>query len=737
MQRKVITSTIDGCISNSPPKLELLEIYSEHNLNTFHLIIQHFWTKHYSSLDGINILKLATFLFKFEHKLKLLKINEPNLNKNAHELIRIYTKKTYKNIIDLIENILKSEREIQSFTNENGLLTSNGPNDLFDILSKTYNLINTVKISYIHQRILNMFYECITQYLIGVDCVISNHNIIIDHQYLIAVSNNCLLITTLLHNLVEMCLNSQTLTEQEINDEIHLNDINANLNLISQISINRFITETSQPLIECFNCNYNDLQLQNVLQITHETYKEIQTHMNEMIRKKCFEEILKLTLFYYVKLLVMSAHKKGKKVNDIITKIEYDKGLLIESYSTIVGNNLTKAKMKILDDVLDFLQISSYMISSTCYTLREYIGPSFNMNTVKALIGLRSDFSREEKKDAINLCKEVIDNYKSGKKKKGLNGFFGKVQQGNVLVEENDDNDNGDVVVVDKKEDDKSEMNVYTLDEFLKDDNEESQHDKSDEMINECDEDKEQEISDVVYEGIMKKKSHKIWQERFFQIKNGYLYWFKDKNSSVIQNKISLEWIVKIDKYKECKFMIVVEYKEGETETNKIYKFVLETEEQKNNWVNVLSTEIKRIQIEKNNKECILYSIKPKKKIIEDYYKLIDVGKERVNIKKRIMNSIQKETFFKKKQTVSSSLVSEVFLPSKSLTDVESKDVHHKVNEDGNDDLIKERATSNSNQTFNVFECSRDMLVRLRDCFKKKDNVHLSKNEGKEKLNPN
>ena len=123
--------------------------------------------------------------------------------------------------------------------------------------------------------------------------------------------------------------------------------------------------------------------------------------------------------------------------------------------------------------------------------------------------------------------------------------------------------------------------------------------------------------------------------------------------------------------------------------------------------------------------------------INQKYFKVIDVGKERVNIKKRIMNSIQKETFFKKKQTVSSSLVSEVFLPSKSLTDVESKDVHHKVNEDGNDDLIKERATSNSNQTFNVFECSRDMLVRLRDCFKKKDNVHLSKNEGKEKLNPN
>jgi hypothetical protein len=43
---------------------------------------------------------------------------------------------------------------------------------------------------------------------------------------------------------------------------------------------------------------------------------------------------------------VTNAHKKTKTVKDIITKIEYDKGLLSESYSTIVGNNLTKAKMK-------------------------------------------------------------------------------------------------------------------------------------------------------------------------------------------------------------------------------------------------------------------------------------------------------------------------------------------------------------------------------------------------------
>ena len=305
-----------------------------------------------------------------------------------------------------------------------------------------------------------------------------------------------------------------------------------------------------------------------------------------------------------------------------------------------------------------------------------------------------------------------------------------------AVVEEDVD----DVVDKENDEDDRNDMNVYTLEEFLKEEEDVVCEDnKSEEEIGEWEEEKEQGVSDVVHEGIMKKKSHNIWQERFFQIKNGYLYWFKDKSSSVIQNKIALEWIVKIDKYKECKFMIDVEHNEEEIKTNKIYKFVLDTEEETNKWVDVINSEIKRIKNDKNNKECILYTIKPRKKIIEDYYKLPDVGKERVKIKKRIINSIQKETFFKKKQTViSSSLLSEVSLPSKTSTDVtQSKDVNHKANEDSKHDLLQEVAASTNNQTFNVFECSKYMLVRLRDCFKKKDTSRLSKNEGKEKLNPN
>ena len=56
----------------------------------------------------------------------------------------------------------------------------------------------------------------------------------------------------------------------------------------------------------------------------------------------------------------------------------------------------------------------------------------------------------------------------------------------------------------------------------------------------------------------MQKKSHSTWQSSYFQVKNGYLYQFKDKGSSIIQNKISIKNTLRV--HKEKKFMMVISF---------------------------------------------------------------------------------------------------------------------------------------------------------------------------------
>ena len=651
---ELIETTLDGCNSTTPAKPELLTAYSEHMNSEYLLIIKYFWETQYNTIDSADILKIAMKLFLFEERLEKIRVVDQNFGKNARELVKIYMKKTYKNMLDVIENILKSEREIKSITNENGNYVTNGPNDLFDILSKTFDLVKDFKIKYIYEQVFELFHECIIQYLIGVDCVTSDYTIQVDKELLLAVANNSVVMIQLLNQLIDDSVEQNVLTEKEINESIRLKQIMTSINLMTQNSITRFVGEFSEPLGNTFSeVNFLELDTRKILFKTNELFGKYNQFMNSLIIKKCWEEILKLSVFYYIKSLLTTAHKKVKKVEDLRDKIKNDQGLLNETYEPVVGKNLTQANLKILSDIYDFLEISSYMISSSCLTIREYIGPSFSLSTAKAMINLRVDFNRDEKKDAIAQCKDVLDKYVD-KGNTGAIGFFDKMEQDIKDENEEDDETKEDQLsdVEDEEEQEKEKKTVgYSIDDFLKDDNEEEE-----ELLNEeapkIDDKKEEneEVSDIVYEGTMEKKSHTSWQERYFQLKNGYLYWFKDKESMKIQNKLSIENTLRVESHKNKKFMMIVSdgsKDKGGKNSGKVYKFSCVSEDEKQKWINAITNEMKKLRGELKKEENKI-EMKIKKKVITDLFKLPDVGKDRLYMKTRTRSLMQKETYFPK-----------------------------------------------------------------------------------------
>ena len=651
---ELIETTLDGCNSTTPAKPELLTAYSEHMNSEYLLIIKYFWETQYNTIDSADILKIAMKLFLFEERLEKIRVVDQNFGKNARELVKIYMKKTYKNMLDVIENILKSEREIKSITNENGNYVTNGPNDLFDILSKTFDLVKDFKIKYIYEQVFELFHECIIQYLIGVDCVTSDYTIQVDKELLLAVANNSVVMIQLLNQLIDDSVEQNVLTEKEINESIRLKQIMTSINLMTQNSITRFVGEFSEPLGNTFSeVNFLELDTRKILFKTNELFVKYNQFMNSLIIKKCWEEILKLSVFYYIKSLLTTAHKKVKKVEDLRDKIKNDQGLLNETYEPVVGKNLTQANLKILSDIYDFLEISSYMISSSCLTIREYIGPSFSLSTAKAMINLRVDFNRDEKKDAIAQCKDVLDKYVD-KGNTGAIGFFDKMEQDIKDENEEDDETKEDQLsdVEDEEEQEKEKKTVgYSIDDFLKDDNEEEE-----ELLNEeapkigGKKEENEEVSDIVYEGTMEKKSHTSWQERYFQLKNGYLYWFKDKESMKIQNKLSIENTLRVESHKNKKFMMIVSdgsKDKGGKNSGKVYKFSCVSEDEKQKWINAITNEMKKLRGELKKEENKI-EMKIKKKVITDLFKLPDVGKDRLYMKTRTRSLMQKETYFPK-----------------------------------------------------------------------------------------
>ena len=699
-----IESTIDGCNSIDPPKKDLLKAYSEYMNKEYLNIVKNFWDRKYKDFEHANIIKLSMMLFMFYDRLFDLNVNDQNFSKNGKELAKIYLKKTYQNVLSVIENILRKEREVKAIIHDMGYYYTQGPNDLFEFLSQTFDLLKENKNKHIYEMAIDLFNSCINQYLLGEETVLNNLDIVMEKEFLLSMANNSLNLIQLLNSLIENIKEMEVLKEEEINEFIKLRKIMMRINRISQKSIITFVFNFLNDLGNHFKIkSFIDLDMTKILVSTNQIFGPYKQYMNILVLKKSWNEILKMTLYHYIHLLLTSSLTKVT-VEQIKEKIKNDHSLISETYEGLVGKNLTESTIRILSDIRDFLDVSPYMISSSCLTLRQYIGPSFNLAKAKALIKLRTDFKEEDLADGVEQCKEVLDNYQEEKKDEAdsMNYFQlieleikrkeaeeRKIQREKERERAKELKKNQKIIKKNKKklaedggeeeeeeeaveeeeeevEEEKEEDIVqYNLDDFLDGDEEEEKEDDdkpSKFAVEEEDKDViQEEVSDITHEGYMQKKSHSSWQKRYFQIKGGYLYWFKDKTSSLVQNKISIRNTLRVDSHKEKKFMMIVkesddnideedekEKKKAKEAGGKIYKFACQTDEEKREWVTAITTEMKRLkkQSEENKDVKNKLEIPVRKKIITDYFDLPNFDKDLKYMKKKVLEEMNNENYF-------------------------------------------------------------------------------------------
>ena len=699
-----IESTIDGCNSIDPPKKDLLKAYSEYMNKKYLNIVKNFWDRKYKEFEHANIIKLSMMLFMFYDRLFDLNVNDQNFSKNGKELAKIYLKKTYQNVLSVIENILRKEREVKAIIHDMGYYYTQGPNDLFEFLSQTFDLLKENKNKHIYEMAIDLFNSCINQYLLGEETVLNNLDIVMEKEFLLSMANNSLNIIQLLNSLIENIKEMEVLKEEEINEFIKLRKIMMRINRISQKSIITFVFNFLNDLGNHFKIkSFIDLDMTKILVSTNQIFGPYKQYMNILVLKKSWNEILKMTLYHYIHLLLTSSLTKVT-VEQIKEKIKNDHSLISETYEGLVGKNLTESTIRILSDIRDFLDVSPYMISSSCLTLRQYIGPSFNLAKAKALIKLRTDFKEEDLADGVEQCKEVLDNYQEEKKDEAdsMNYFQlieleikrkeaeeRKIQREKErerakelkknqkilkknkkkLAEDGGEEEEEEEAVEEEEEEVEEEKEEdivqYNLDDFLDGDEEEEKEDDdkpSKFAVEEEDKDViQEEVSDITHEGYMQKKSHSSWQKRYFQIKGGYLYWFKDKTSSLVQNKISIRNTLRVDSHKEKKFMMIVkesddnideedekEKKKAKEAGGKIYKFACQTDEEKREWVTAITTEMKRLkkQSEENKDVKNKLEIPVRKKIITDYFDLPNFDKDLKYMKKKVLEEMNNENYF-------------------------------------------------------------------------------------------
>ena len=667
-----IFSTIDGCLCHEPPFKDLFEEYCKFNNEIIIKVICKFWEDNYTKLTLIYLLFLAEILLKYNNNLKIFKIIDKNFENNALIFIHIYFKNIQNDFNENIKYILKKERETKYFEDKNKNLKTNGIFDIFSLLFNIFEELKKFHYKEFYLEFCKFIHKSLIKYILGLDCVISNQKIISDNKFNIAIANNSIEFLFNLKILIEKIIEEKTLIKDEIEKTINYKIINNLINLLSDNSIINFVKEYSKKIMEGFiNKKFKNIDMNKILELTNKIFSPFFNFMNNVTKKKCLDFILRETIYNYINVLFLTK-KDYKKIKEIKEKINNDYQLLYNVYEGYIGENTCNISLKFLKDIINFLEGDASCINKSCQNLRNFIGSSFNINLIKKLIYYRSDLNKQEKNNIIDSCNMVLQSafFKSKKSTHNQNDFSNLIN--NEIEQEKIEEQKINKEIEFNQNTLKTSLINVSLNDFLKsqlikennneseDENEFNVDDEGVDIIskgisskNVLNKNNINIISDVIKEGKICLKNKNIFQEKYCQIKNNYIYIFNKQFDDKYSQKIDLNFIIKVDILMNKFFITVnngsfIEFGDNEkpieNEIHIKYEFKCKDEIECKMWTSKLKEELDKINIKKKSNN--LLEIPVRKNIIRDLYSQQNSSKNILIIKNDILNDIENENYF-------------------------------------------------------------------------------------------
>jgi hypothetical protein len=437
---------------------------------------------------------------------------------------------------------------------------------LYKIITETFETYNRCKHKEVAEKLVTISQKLILFYAGMLDAIIEKLDLTLDQ--LTAFCNGTLTFIKLTNEFVETMKIMTGLDEAEIEAQFNVSEILKKFTDCGNRAKDKLMDETFKNLNMYFKVSFMDLNMESVLQTIFEQLAPIVNALHKSFERKIWKHCLDQVLILYTQSLMNSASKiKAKKLEDILNKINEDLELFTGSFKDVLGNSAIDSSKKVLVELKEFLDSPPEMISIAVITLRKSHGPGFNLSTIKLLMNLRIDVDSKEKNTILQSCKEVLAGYKDGGDAgaKQFKAFFQKIE-----VEEDQMVDEYDV------EEEKGE--------------EEIKQEKAQEIKQEVKAQEEAKGSTRLglksYEGWLEKKSPQKfvgWQKRWFSIKNGKLYWYKNERSREAQNSFKISEIIKCESKKLLKFKIHME------DGSKVHKLRAENTEERDKWCQIIN----------------------------------------------------------------------------------------------------------------------------------------------------
>ena len=154
--------------------------------------------------------------YRYFRELRKFGVSDDSIENGYLQLCGAYAKKTHSQIMPMVVNILRQERETRHIEEDrSGYLYTNAPFDLQKILTESFEVVLAKRIKELILKTLRMFYHLMQQYQRALNKMLEADSRL-PHDFLIAQCNNCFLFFEQMEDLLAPVRDSGLCTDEEI-----------------------------------------------------------------------------------------------------------------------------------------------------------------------------------------------------------------------------------------------------------------------------------------------------------------------------------------------------------------------------------------------------------------------------------------------------------------------------------------------------------------------------------------
>lgn len=615
-------NTFDACLAQNPPRKDIIQLFMQNIHTRICERLTYEWDHKALLMTPLDIFSLCEWVHQYMTTLKKFGIKDESLENGYLTLVNAYKRKIHMQIYPMITNVLLKERDSEIETSSKGELYTHSPGDIFKIFLEVFEVMINHPMNEVILGVLEVVHEVFSQYLRALYQMITMDTTL-TFDYLVALCNNFGKFSDQIDILIDPLLKKENLDKKDVNTAFDQRVIQKHFAKIIAKIIERISEETWLEVGKLYDCSFIDLNLQNVLNKSFQIFEDRVDQMSKQTSREAWKGFMKNTVVSYVQVLFNSFSKiKKKKDFNAIDQIQKDYDMIEDMFSDYMTKRILRPSLEILGDIKNFFETSVDFLTISISKMRQDHGPSFNLTTVKALLSLRTDLEKSDKNKVLALSKELLDEFQDAEGATST-GIFNNVDTASAAREFNNEmkdpqdqsegEGNSETVESDEEEfniDDflkEGGINVDQLDE--KELEKEFELEKSRRKTYKANKKKKKEkkivgredmkgylfkdnedisSSNGIFDKVLNTVSDTFGMvadnikttrsKRYFRIKKGHLYWYKEEDSDKAQNDLDIKKIEQLELSKEDNRVIFL------VSGNKLYKLQHQNKDYVEEW---------------------------------------------------------------------------------------------------------------------------------------------------------